>query len=184
MQNASRQCLAGGGRGSQRFRAELWIDCTPAPLLLASPHFCSVFPLGERVTALNERERKRRTSYHIHTTLDPALVILPSASGEGKLQLPLCVDGASSYTTATPGVKKLGYVFATTKKMRFAVRSARCICHLTGKPPQRSKLCSSYCGVPPWRDAGCVGAQQPTSLGRRLQLQQLRVLEQMRCHLL
>lgn len=68
--------------------------------------------------------------------------------------------------------------------MRFAVRAAMCICHLTEKPPQRSKLCSLYRDVPMWRDVGCHGPQQLTSLGRRFQPQQLRVLKQMRYHLL
>lgn len=48
--------------------------------------------------------------------LDQASVTLPGVSGEGKLQLPLYVDGAPRYAMATPGVKKLGYVFATKKR--------------------------------------------------------------------
>lgn len=68
------------------------------------------------MAALNEKERKRMTSYYTHPTLDGALVTLPSVGGEGKLQLTLYVDGAPGHTTATPGVKKLGYVFATNKR--------------------------------------------------------------------
>lgn len=39
--SASCQHLAGGGRYSQHFHIELWIDSTPVLLLLASPRFCS-----------------------------------------------------------------------------------------------------------------------------------------------
>ena len=92
------------------------------------------------------------------------MVTLPGVSGEGKLQLLLYVDGAPGYTMATLGVKKLGYVFATKKSSEishFAVRSAMCVCHLTRKPPQRSKLCSSYCDVPTWSD--CRLSQSPAA---------------------
>lgn len=105
------------------------------------------------------------------------------SSGRGKLRLPLYVGGAPGYTMATPGVKKSVYVSATRKKTHFAVRSAMCIYHLTRKPPQRSKLCSFYWDVRPWRDVGCRSPQL-TSLGRRFQPQQLGVLQQMHCHLL
>lgn len=42
--SASCQHLAGGGRYSQHFHIELWIDSTPVLLLIPSPCFCSVSP--------------------------------------------------------------------------------------------------------------------------------------------
>lgn len=80
----------------------------------------------------------------------------------------------------TPGVKKLGYVFATKKKDVFGSE----ISHVCLPPHQEtSKFCSSYCDIPMWRDVGCHGPQQLTSLGHRFQLQQLMVLKQMCYHL-
>ena len=176
--SASRRHLAGGGRGSQHFHIELWIACTPAPLLLASPCFCSVFPTSVRVTALIEREGKDDFLPH------PSYIGLSFGNSvwcqwRGKAAAPSVCQRSTRLHHGYPWCKEIGLCLCYQKKVHFAMRSAMCVCHLTGKPPQRAKLCSSYCDVPTWSDVGCHGPQQLTSLWRRFQPQQLMVLKQM-----
>lgn len=104
------------------------------------------------------------TPYHIHPTLDRALVPLLDVSSQGKLLLPLYVDGAPSYAMATPGVKKLGYVFATKKRCILQRDQPGVFSTSPGNLP-RGPSSAARTNVPSWRDVGCHGPQQSPPWG-------------------